>query len=68
MKVGGWEEAEVGNVGGGGRVGERGRGVLEGEQGIGKMVERLTYTIRGREGHEDIVTAIMVNSRREIEQ
>ena len=45
MKVGGWEEAEVGNVGGGGRVGKRGRGVLEGEQGIGKMVERLTYTI-----------------------
>jgi hypothetical protein len=36
--IGGWEEAEVGNVGGGVRVGKRGRGILEREQGIRKVV------------------------------
>ena len=49
-----------------GRVGKRGRRVFEGEQGIGKMVEGLADTIRGRERQEDIVTAIVVGGRREI--
>ena len=47
-------------------MGERGRRVLEGEQGIGKMVEGLADTIRGRERQEDIVAAIVVGGRREI--
>ena len=47
-------------------MGERGRRVLEGEQGIEKMVEGLADTIRGRERQEDIVTAIVVGGRREI--
>ncbi len=46
---------------------KRGRGVLEREQGIGKMVQRLADTIRRREEQEDIVTAIAVDGRREIE-
>ncbi len=48
-------------------MGIRGRGVLKGEQGIGKLIERLADTIGGGEGQEDIVTAIVVYSRREIE-
>jgi hypothetical protein len=47
-------------------VGKRGRGVLKGEQGIEKMIERLADTIGGGEGQEDVVTAIVVYSRREI--
>ena len=47
-------------------MGERGRRVLEGEQGIGKMVEGLADTIRDRERQENIVTAVVVGGRREI--
>ncbi len=46
---------------------KRSRGVLEWEQRVGKMVYRLADTIRGRERQDDIVTAIVVDGRREIE-
>ena len=38
VRISGWEEAEVGNIVRGGRVGKRGRGVFESEQGIRKVV------------------------------
>ena len=45
---------------------KRSRRVLEREQGIGEVVQRLTDTIGGREGQEDIVATIVADGRREI--
>ena len=48
-------------------MGQRGGGVFEGEKGVGEMVKGLTYAVRVRKGDEDVVAAVVVDGRGEVE-
>ncbi len=58
---------EVVVVNEGGIVGQGNGGVLERKQGIGEMVQGLAHAVGVRKGEENVVAAVVVNSRGEVE-
>ena len=48
-------------------MGQRGGGVFEREKGVGEMVKGLAYTVGVRYGEEDVVAAVVVYGRGEVE-
>ncbi len=48
-------------------MGQRGGDVFERKKGVGKMVQGLAYTVGVREGEENVVAAVVVYGRGEVE-